>query len=43
MLTFGLTSPGKYIIIAHTESNDEIRLISAREMTNRERIIYEEG
>lgn len=42
-LTFGLTSIGKYIVVAHTEEIDQIRLISAREMTGKEKKIYEEG
>jgi uncharacterized DUF497 family protein len=31
---------GRVVIIAHTEHNDEIRMISMREGTKREQILY---
>ena len=42
-LTFGITRTGKYVIVTHIETNNTIRIISARHMTKRERRIYEEG
>lgn len=40
-LTIGTSSLGRLLIVAHTESNDAIRIISAREATRRERKDYE--
>ena len=40
-LTFGCSSNGKYLIVSHTDINDKIRVISAREMTRKERYDYE--
>ncbi len=42
-LTFGTSSRGRLLIVSHTDRGDRIRLISAREMTARERRIYEAG
>jgi uncharacterized DUF497 family protein len=33
----------RLLVVAHTEENDKIRIISARLMTRQERRIYEEG
>lgn len=41
-LTFGLTSDGRFIVVSHTDRNDKIRPISAREMTRKERRDYEQ-
>jgi uncharacterized protein len=41
-LTFGRTSNGKYLVVSHTDRDDKIRLISAREMTRKERSDYEQ-
>ena len=41
-LIFGRTRPGRYLVIAFTERSDRIRLISARQMTRRERQAYEQ-
>uniref|UniRef100_A0A831XFA6 BrnT family toxin n=1 Tax=Geobacter metallireducens TaxID=28232 RepID=A0A831XFA6_GEOME len=38
----GLTSTGRLLVVAHTDSNDTVRIISAREATRRERNVYEE-
>jgi uncharacterized DUF497 family protein len=38
-ITLGLLH-GRVVIIAHTEHNDEIRMISMREGTKREQILY---
>lgn len=43
MVTFGLSSLGRLLVVAHTERGDAIRIISARATTQHERRIYEEG
>lgn len=40
-LTFGVATTRRYLVVAHTERGDKIRLISARLMTARERRQYE--
>ena len=40
-LIFGLSKGGKYLVESYTDHGDRIRLISAREMTPRERKAYE--
>jgi hypothetical protein len=42
-ITIGLSSMGKLLIISHTDRNNCVRIISAREATRRERRFYEEG
>ena len=42
-LTFGIATGGRLLVIAHTDSDDIIRIISARTATPSEREIYEEG
>ncbi len=42
-VTLGLSSESRLLMIAHTDREDMIRLISAREATRAERKIYEEG
>ncbi len=42
-LTFGLASTGKLLVVAHTERGAKVRIISARELTKRERKLYEGG
>lgn len=42
-LTLGLASTGKLLIVSHTDRNEKIRIISARELTKNERKFYEEG
>ena len=41
-LTFGHTSLGWLIVVSHTDRNDRIRPISAREMTRKEKSDYEQ-
>lgn len=41
-LIFGLSNQGKFLVVSYTERGDRIRLISARQMTSRERKAYEE-
>lgn len=43
MITFGVSSANRLLVVAHTERNDTIRIISARIATSHERKIYEEG
>lgn len=43
MITFGVSSSGRLLVVAHTERSDAIRIISARVATKHERHIYEEG
>ncbi len=42
-VTFGTSSLGRLLIVAHAEYGDTIRIISARPATKSERTIYEEG
>lgn len=42
-VTFGMSSQGRLLVVAHTERGDAIRIISARVATQHERRIYEEG
>ena len=41
-VTFGSSVNDRLLVVAHTEENDKIRIISARPMTRQERRIYEE-
>ncbi len=43
MVTFGVSSSGRFLVVAHTARSDAIRIISARVATKHERHIYEEG
>ena len=43
MLTFGISSDGRLLVVSHTEHDDAIRIISARIATRPERHLYEEG
>lgn len=42
-LTFGVSTQGNFLIVAHMDSGDTIRLISARPGTKPERRLYEKG
>ena len=42
-LTIGASQRGRVLVVAHTERNDTIRIISARRTTRREREFYEQG
>ena len=42
-VTFGVSSRGRLLAVAHAEHGNSIRIISARLATNAERQIYEEG
>ena len=43
MVTFGVSSGGRLLVVAHTDRGDAIRVISGRVATKQERLIYEEG
>ena len=43
LLTFGLSTNGRLLVVCHTERGEAIRIISARIATQLERRIYEEG
>lgn len=42
-ITFGISEQGRLLVVAHTEQNEVIRIISARLANKMERKIYEEG
>lgn len=42
-VTFGVSSAGNLLTVAHTEDDDVIRIITARHATAAERKIYEKG
>jgi uncharacterized DUF497 family protein len=42
-LTLGKSEVQRLLVVVHTESREEIRLISARLATRRERVDYESG
>ncbi len=42
-LTFGLSLQKRLIVVSHTERKDRTRIINARLMDRKERVIYEEG
>jgi hypothetical protein len=42
-VTIGASTRGTVLVVAHTERNDTIRIISARRATRREREFYEQG
>ncbi|MBN2342287.1 MAG: BrnT family toxin [Deltaproteobacteria bacterium] len=41
-LLFGVSFSGKYIVVSFMENEETIRIISAREMTRKERRAYEQ-
>ena len=42
-VTFGVSERGRLLAVAHTEEDDTVSIISAREASKEERRIYEEG
>jgi uncharacterized DUF497 family protein len=42
-VTFGVSSAGRLLVVAHAERDDAIRIISARPATRPERNLYEKG
>jgi len=43
LITFGMSSAGRLLVVSHTERGEAIRIINARIATQTERRIYEEG
>ena len=41
-ITVGMSSAGRVLIVAHTDRNENVRIISARKATQHERKHYEE-
>lgn len=42
-LTIGVSASGRVLVVAHTEEDNDIRIISARRVTRRELKFYEEA
>ena len=42
-MTFGMSSSGRVLAVAHMERHDAVRIITARLATRTERKLYEEG
>lgn len=42
LVTFGVSSAGRLLVVSHTERSGHIRIISARPATRAERKFYEE-
>ncbi|MDQ1362863.1 MAG: uncharacterized protein QG652_723 [Pseudomonadota bacterium] len=42
-ITFAVSETGRILVIAHTDTGDTVRIISARIASKKERKIYEEG
>jgi uncharacterized protein len=42
-ITMGMTVDGKLLVVVHTDRGDNIRIISARRASRRERNFYEEA
>lgn len=43
VVTFGLSSQGRLLVVSHTDRGAVVRIISARHATRMEKRIYEEG
>jgi uncharacterized DUF497 family protein len=41
-ITFGTTASGRLVVVVHVDRNDRTRIVSARDLTRRERKQYEE-
>ena len=42
-ITIGMSRSGRVLMVAHTDRGNNVRIISARKTTRRERKYYEEG
>ena len=42
-VTFGMSSSGRLLVVAHAQHDDTIRIITPRQATRAERKLYEEG
>jgi len=43
LVTIGQSAGGRLLVVIHTEHDQEVRIISARRVTNKEQTYYEEG
>ena len=43
LITFGVSTENRLLVVSHTDRNDRIRIISTRRATRAERKLYEEG
>lgn len=43
LITFGISSSGRLLVVSHTARSNQIRIISARPATRPERKLYEDG
>ena len=43
LVTIGMDAAGRVLVVLYTFRADDVRLISARQATRRERRVYEEG
>ena len=43
LITYGMSSLGRLLLVVHTERGENLRIITARVATANERVIYEEG
>lgn len=43
LITFGMSSYGRVLVVSHADRGDVIHIISARIATRKEKRIYEEG
>ena len=42
-IIIGMSHRNRLLIVAHTDRGESVRIISAREVTRRERKLYEDG
>lgn len=42
-ITFGLSKQERLLVVSHTERGERTRIINARQLTRKERRIYEKG
>ncbi len=40
-ITIGISDTGRFLMVSHTDRGDRTRIISARELTRKEREVYE--
>jgi hypothetical protein len=43
LITFGISSSGRLLVVAHIERDDRVRIITARTATRGEMKLYEKG
>lgn len=41
--TYGISNKGRLLVVVHTERKNNIRIISARKVTQNEKTIYKQG